>query len=413
MKKRLCLLAFALLFCGVVFGQDKPEKTITRTPATKSFVVNDLNDLVLSDFADGHFIVIEMKKHQGYVFDAKGNLTGKFRTSARYQVFNHRPVFSGGKAVVLLEDNVTDDSFGAWITATIDYDGNVLATIAQSGDRTALFPGALVDGLTGVGYGGEEMLRMQFDREHAKCYFIDAFGKRIQEVGVRSFIGEGTMIFPHSLSDGRRLFHKEKYGYIDEKGAVAITPQYIEASDFSEGLASFAVKDGDVLKWGFIDTNGKTAIEPVFTNKPDDFHEGLAVVKKKNGKYVYIDKDGSVVSPEFGYATRFVGEHAVAGDQEPYEWLGNSVVYAIDRAFQSSGEKKWRITFLPRSFDNESQTVFFGKDVNSDGKVYSSTGDLILSEVGPFHEGVAWSQKNHCYVNLEGDIILQFVESEF
>lgn len=100
-----------------------------------------------------------------------------------------------------------------------------------------------------------------------------------------------------------------------------------------------------------------------------------------------------MVSPKLAYVTRFVGEHAIAGDQEPYEWLGNSVVYVIDRTFHSTGEKKWRITFLPRAFDNESQTVFFGKDVNSDGKVYSSSGDLILSDVGPFHEGALGAKR--------------------
>ena len=413
MKKGLFILAFALMFCGAVFGQDKPEKTISKTLSTKSFVVNDLNDLLLSDCADGHFIVIEKKKHQGHVFDAEGNLTGEFRTSVRYQVLNHNPVFSEGKAVVLIEEKgatIFDDN---WITATVDYNGNVLATIAQMGNRAALFPGVLVDGLTGIGYGGDEMLRMQFDRDRAKCYLIDATGKRVQEVGVKSFVSEETLLTPHPLVDGRRLFHKERYGYLDKAGAIAIAPQYVSASDYSEGLAAVAIRDGDVLKWGFIDTNGKTVIDPMFTNKPDDFHEGLAAVKKKNGKYVFIDKTGTVVSPEFGYATRFLGGYAVVGDQEPYEWLGSSAVYSVDKAFQPTEKAKWKIAFLPKSFDSESNTIFFGKDLFSDGKVYASSGELILSDVGPFHEGVAWSQKNHCYVNLQGVIIVQFVESEF
>ena len=46
-------------------------------------------------------------------------------------------------------------------------------------------------------------------------------------------------------------------------GTYAISPQFEEAEDFSEGLASVKV-GGEDGKWGFIDKTGKMVINPQF-----------------------------------------------------------------------------------------------------------------------------------------------------
>ncbi len=65
---------------------------------------------------------------------------------------------------------------------------------------------------------------------------------------------------------------------------------YTNARDFSEGLAAVK-KDG---LWGYIDTDGKYAVEPKYYGAWS-FSEGLAAVQDKNGKWGFIDKSGNEV----------------------------------------------------------------------------------------------------------------------
>src|SRR4051812_4037239 len=51
-----------------------------------------------------------------------------------------------------------------------------------------------------------------------------------------------------------------KYGYIDRKGKVTVTPQFDAAQPFTDGYA--AVKLGD--RWGYIDHAGKLVISPQY-----------------------------------------------------------------------------------------------------------------------------------------------------
>ena len=75
---------------------------------------------------------------------------------------------------------------------------------------------------------------------------------------------------------------------------------------FSEGLAAVMIKN----KWGFIDRQGNTAIEPQFSGA-FGFSEGLAAVCV-NDKYGFIDKTGQmVIEPQYDLALAFT--EGVAG----------------------------------------------------------------------------------------------------
>lgn len=61
---------------------------------------------------------------------------------------------------------------------------------------------------------------------------------------------------------------------------------------------------GKELKWGYVDEKGEMAIEPKF-HGAGNFHEGLAVVKVEWARG-YIDRDGNyVVEPKYQYAGPF------------------------------------------------------------------------------------------------------------
>ncbi len=83
----------------------------------------------------------------------------------------------------------------------------------------------------------------------------------------------------------------EKFGYINSEGAIIITPQFDNASDFCEGLAKVRVK----TSFRYIDLKG-TFIKGKYLSG-ESFSEGLARVKVKNNLYQFINRDGTIVLP--------------------------------------------------------------------------------------------------------------------
>lgn len=84
------------------------------------------------------------------------------------------------------------------------------------------------------------------------------------------------------------------YGFRNKNTKEIIIPaKWIEARDFSEGLAPVRNDSG---KWGFIDKNGKITI-PFNWNDADIFSEGLAPVENDSGEWGFIDKSGKLIIP--------------------------------------------------------------------------------------------------------------------
>jgi len=139
-----------------------------------------------------------------------------------------------------------------------------------------------------------------------------------------------------------------RYGFMDYKGNEVIPVSFLDAHDFSEGLA--AVRMGpsyDDGKWGFIDAKGKTVIPFSYTREPGDFHSGRAMIilketKLENGQmeveYGYIDRSGKLVEkltqktndcfsgkPMDWSWTEFSGNYVLCGKPDGC-YSGNSVM---------------------------------------------------------------------------------------
>lgn len=80
-------------------------------------------------------------------------------------------------------------------------------------------------------------------------------------------------------------------GYINTNGKTVIAPVFDEANEFSEGLASVMIN----RKWGYINRNGEIVIHPQF-DSAFLFTEGVAEISK-DGKYGFIDKTGNIIVP--------------------------------------------------------------------------------------------------------------------
>ncbi len=94
-----------------------------------------------------------------------------------------------------------------------------------------------------------------------------------------------------------------KDGFIDRDGKIAIEPIFDKAYPFTDGLAAVQQKQ----KWGFIDTKGRMVIEPQFV-QVGLFSDGMASFRKKQvtDPWGYIDQTGKVViQPHFDCAEKF------------------------------------------------------------------------------------------------------------
>lgn len=78
----------------------------------------------------------------------------------------------------------------------------------------------------------------------------------------------------------------DAFGYIDAAGRSVIEPAYVDAKDFSEGLAFVAVPSGEDAtlqfferRWGVIDASGAVVVSPRFLEVGDGFRDGRAAVR--------------------------------------------------------------------------------------------------------------------------------------
>jgi hypothetical protein len=94
-----------------------------------------------------------------------------------------------------------------------------------------------------------------------------------------------------------------KWGFINVKGEISISPQYSSALRFSEKLSAVYLNTPG-NKCGYVNKKGEFVIEPKF-DYCDSFNEGFAVINLES-KYGYIDKYGRyLIAPRWQKAWGF------------------------------------------------------------------------------------------------------------
>lgn len=94
--------------------------------------------------------------------------------------------------------------------------------------------------------------------------------------------------------------NKMLYGYMDEQGRMAVDFKYDYAGDFSDGLAVVGKRENRQCLFGFIDKKGSQVIDFRY-NKAFPFSQGKAYVCIKHSendkpeRCFYIDKTGTEV----------------------------------------------------------------------------------------------------------------------
>jgi hypothetical protein len=157
-------------------------------------------------------------------------------------------------------------------------------------------------------------------------------GKSISFSGKMGVINiQGSVIVPFNFND-IKLVRSSDLSYwftLDDQGRsylykdsilLSIPENTTSISDFSQGLAKIEVNQ----KFGFIDTLGKAAIQPVY-DKAKDFKEGKVFVKLKD-RYLWLDRFSNEIENEkdlvFDYVGNYSDGYALVKVFDEYGFIG-------------------------------------------------------------------------------------------
>lgn len=194
-----------------------------------------------------------------------------------------------------------------------------------------------------------------------------------------------------------------KWGYMDIKGNVIVSPQYDYAESFSDGLGLVGFKG----KYGYINGDGEIAI-PIKYNFAASFQNGNAVVSlykdkddeytsywiKPNGKYFLKLSDPSEVYEDLITYEPFCGELArirMDGDEPSYGYI----------------DKKGSTVIIPDYYEAEPFSeglALVCKSIESEYEFINEKDEVAIPHTqnfswnGSFSEGLApvWVAKGKC-----------------
>lgn len=221
----------------------------------------------------------------------------------------------------------------------------------------------------------------QYEKESLKWGFVDKKGniKISPQFDAISYFSEGKCAVENS---------EGKWGYIDKEGRVEITYQFDYAGDFFEGQSivikndkfgvidkngkyvinpqyAYMMEDNSLYllkvkdKWGWCDKKGKIIINPQFVEAYPFFESSLASVKMNN-RYGYINKKGNIeISPQFTAAFPFTGDIAFVENGEQIGCIDKKGKFVINPQFDDLGIDIYAHLFGEKTFFDKVSSDFF------------------------------------------------------
>jgi len=208
-----------------------------------------------------------------------------------------------------------------------------------------------------------------------------------------------------------------KFGFRNRDMHWVVQPVYNSAQSFREGIAWVTKQTpGGVDKWGGIDKQGAEIIPFLFSQRPEPFSDGLAMVSCTDGKYGYVDTTGNLVIPcQYSKAGRFDHGHALVVGPQPK---------LIDKHGAMIAEGNY-VRLIPSLRDDGMYVFVEAYHGLIDGNGLLAVPPRFL-DIGPFPtdddpSSLAWATSPDCgggkgcqgFINRHGDFVLIEERSKF
>jgi hypothetical protein len=328
---------------------------------------------------------------------------------------------------------------GLW--GFIDYDGNLVLDFQYHSDTPPYFSRGTC--VVGASYSGKRQLNGYFyinkngsvlfgNKVFAVAHpFIDEVTTvTLVQTGAKAVLDlEGHLLLSKDVPDGD--FHEGLIagngpggiGFRNAKMQWAVTPKYPQAQAFSEGIAwVVAITPGGASKWGAINKEGKTIIPFMFSQAPEPFSDGLALVTCTDGKFGYVDTAGKLAIPcQYSKANRFVRGHALvvsSNGEQLIDKQGNVVVDGKRIGISPAGVSS--LTLREDGLYSFREAYHGLLDGDGDIVIPPNYLDVGLFPADEDRKGLAWAslvgksgQISQGFINHHGEFILMQEQSTF
>lgn len=382
-------------------GKLMPITEITQSPTVKKVIINNFDTDY--QFSDGMLAIYNKDLYKwGFINDQ-----GEWIIPCKwdYETFR-KPRFSGGYSLIAKEET-TSLGIRYLVWYTIDKTGKsykIPGNVVETSNFCNGYATVIKKGQNGLVY------------TYINGQGLDVFPAVSRGVYEKSFCPA-----PRPFVDNLSAFYdfsKKKYGFINKQGQIVIAAKFETVQDFSDGLAAVKTvpSESSASAWGFIDTKGVMVIPAKFSKEPFPFSEGYAVVTKRTGKDVMIDKSGEVVSPEFAALMPFQNGFAFAytGDRPTYD--GG---FVLDKSFTL-------VKGPVRGLNLDSKPYKFYNDICQTAASVSAFSDLHYNFGEDFFQAYGWnvdclsenlihceSQNQNGFINYKGEFVILFEKEEF
>ncbi len=254
MKKSISILLVTALLFGLVGFLPASAETYTKEQLSITWF--DKNYSRMSSFLEG-LASVEYNGKTGFINTDGKEVIPYIYDSASLFWNGYATVSKGGKALII-DKSGKEISLGnyddiSYVTKNLfsasTYDGGIQTTLLDIDRNIIVAPG-----------------------KYSSFYYA-----RENRIYTIKFEGEH--------------FEDDTFGLITEKGEELMPCTYNYMSIYSDGLIAVGNKEGNKIKYGYADKNGKFIIEPQFyyQGEPEPFLGHF-----RNGKAVAMDKDNNV-----------------------------------------------------------------------------------------------------------------------
>lgn len=396
MKRYIICALVAMAAFADAAAQFKPHTTST----TKAYNIDVLPDISyqMGEFSEGLVVIQDNKSKNCAVFNDKGEALVHFGIPMVTQM-RGLPAFNHGVIPAIVNDKGT----------------NFYLILNGKGEKVAQ-----LHNLRSLGKNFTDGMITAFKTVPASKYrnnivsrYYDTTGKEIYPDLWQNVTGTyETLKEARPFCDGLSCYYDYKakrYGYFNKQGKIVIPARFVKAHDFSEGKA---VVSTDGSTWIYINTAGQQCINTTFSvSEPKDFHEGYAIVYKREGNRnspCYMNEKGEIVAGPLYNADRFIGGYAWVAV------INNGInEFVVDKNFKTVRKLPRLAPHNELVYDETDNTIQAGTDVyNADGTPLFTNNRVIVKQ---FNNGLApFKEGNKCgYLNKHGEIIFMFQLSNF